>query len=122
MPSLRSNKLFGQIKRTLRLKKYPEDAIQPGEIYDSLRSAQEQIFARINFERKYTVAIQPNVSEYSLNNLTSTAPAIVLAIPSRGTDADMAALALTLAGIDTPYHFFNTDQNSDFTWNGSAFV
>ena len=72
MAGLRSNKLFGQIKRTLRNKKYPEDAFQPNEIYDSLRSAQEQIFARINFERKYSLSLLANTENYLLSSLVNT--------------------------------------------------
>lgn len=72
MSSLRSNKLFGQIKRTLRSKKYAEDDFQPTEIYDSLRSAQEQIFARINFERKYSLSLLVNTENYLLSSLVNT--------------------------------------------------
>ena len=120
MSSLRSNKLFGQIKRTLRLKKYAEDDFQPTEIYDSLRSAQEQIFARINFERKYSIAILPNVSEYLLS--TDNSMPVADPIPLRGNNADMATKALELAGTNAPVYFFNTEQNCPFFWNGIAFV
>ena len=67
-----------------------------------------------------------NTSVMTVKNVVMTSggytPPVILSIPERGDDLVMADLAIALAGTTTPVHFFNTQQNSDYTWNGTEFV
>ena len=74
---------------------------------------------------KYTLnASVMTVKDISINTLISgnIAPAPTSDEIPRGSDADMAAYALSLAGTTDPKLFFHADQNSLYTWNGSIFV
>jgi hypothetical protein len=74
---------------------------------------------------KYTLnSSVMTVKDVSINTLISDniAPVPESDDIQRGTDADMAAYALTLAGTTDVKLFFNVDQNSLYTWNGSIFV
>lgn len=64
----RSQKLHGRIRRILTQNNVSSTEIIDDEIYDALAQAQKQIFGRVGFERKYSLILQKDQSDYPLQS------------------------------------------------------
>ncbi len=67
MPTaVRSPKIFGRIKRVLRMKGIAEDVILDPEIYDEMNEGQKQVFLEVPIQHEKTIAMAIGIKDYTL--------------------------------------------------------
>lgn len=76
MAENRSTKLVSRIFRNLKRHGLSIDDVLDEEIYDELTLSQDRIIARVNPDKKITITLATDVSEYPLTTDTVTDPAL----------------------------------------------
>jgi hypothetical protein len=72
MAAVRSQNIYGRIKRVLRIKGVPEDALLLNDIYDEMNEGQKQAMLRAPIEAVKTIAMVVGTTDYALTVTPAT--------------------------------------------------
>lgn len=68
MAGERSQRIYGRIRRTLRIRNVSDSLITSKQIYDEMNEAQKQIYSKAKFDKEKTISLTVGTTDYDLTD------------------------------------------------------